>query len=152
MEERFILDERWTMFICCVQFTYNISVLAMTNTTRISAVFLAIGVACGAFGAHGLKDILSPEYLMIWEKAVLYHLIHSLGALVLSSSSIAEIGIRCRLLIAKVLIGSVIIFSGSLYLLVLLNIKWLGAITPIGGSGFILGWLLLATSRRDQKS
>ena len=124
----------------------------MINTTRISAILLAIGVACGAFGAHGLKNILSPEYLMIWEKAVFYQLLHSLGALILSSSAVAEIGLRRRLLIAKVLLGSCIIFSGSLYLLVLLNMKWLGAITPIGGSGFILGWLLLATSKVDRKS
>ena len=124
----------------------------MTNTTRISAIMLAIGVACGAFGAHGLKSIISPEYLLIWEKAVFYQLLHSLGALVLSSSAFGEITLRRRLLIANVLLGSSIIFSGSLYLLVLLNMKWLGAITPIGGSGFILGWLLLATSQLNRKS
>ena len=89
---------------------------------------------------------------MIWEKAVFYQLIHSLGALVLSSSAFGEITLRRRLLIANVLLGSSIIFSGSLYLLVLLNMKWLGAITPIGGSGFILGWLLLATSQLNRKS
>ena len=119
------------------------------NQSRIAALLLAIGVACGAFGAHALKQILSPEYLNIWEKAVFYQLIHALSALILSSCEHKELSQSRVRLIAWLLIASTVIFSGSLYLLVLLNIKWLGAITPIGGAGFIVAWLWLALSHRS---
>jgi uncharacterized membrane protein YgdD (TMEM256/DUF423 family) len=118
-------------------------------TQRLSSLLLAIGVACGAFGAHGLKHSISPEYLTIWEKAVLYQLIHSLGALFLSSTDALKIPSSRLRTITWLMIGSTCIFSGSLYLLVLTNTKWLGAITPIGGAGFIISWLLLAISRRS---
>jgi uncharacterized membrane protein YgdD (TMEM256/DUF423 family) len=119
------------------------------NQSRIAALLLAIGVACGAFGAHALKQTLSPEYLNIWEKAVFYQLIHALSALILSSYEHKELSQSRVRLIAWLLIASTVIFSGSLYLLVLLNIKWLGAITPIGGAGFIVAWLWLAVSHRS---
>lgn len=105
-----------------------------------------LGVALGAFGAHGLKTKVAPDMLAVWETAVLYHLVHALGLLL--------IGILCHLMpdLAllrnagwALLIGT-LFFSGSLYLLVLTGVKPLGMITPIGGVAFLAGWILLAAA------
>ena len=101
-----------------------------------------LAVALGAFGAHGLKGILTEHgTAQIWEKAVFYHFIHALGILiaaVMPRTSPAS-GWACWALAAGILI-----FSGSLYALALTGVRTLGAITPIGGLCFIAGWLLLA--------
>lgn len=103
-----------------------------------------LGVALGAFGAHGLKTKVAPEMLTTWNTAVQYHLVHALGLLV--------IGILCHLVPAAMLVRAagwliflgVLLFSGSLYVMVLTGIRGLGMITPIGGVAFLIGWLLLA--------
>ncbi len=103
-----------------------------------------LGVGLGAFGAHGLKTRVPPEMLTVWETAVLYHLVHALGLLL--------IGILCHLMpeVALVrnagwaLLAGTLLFSGSLYILVLTGVKPLGMITPLGGIAFLAGWLLLA--------
>ena len=105
-----------------------------------------IGVALGAFGAHGLKTKVAPDMLTVWNTAVQYHLIHALGLLL--------IGILYHLMPDAPLIKTagwsillgIILFSGSLYALVLTGIKPLGIITPFGGVAFLLGWLLIAIS------
>jgi uncharacterized membrane protein YgdD (TMEM256/DUF423 family) len=110
------------------------------NWGAIAAVFLALAVGLGAFGAHGLRDRLDAYSLSIWEKAVFYHFIHALGILiaaVMPRTSPAS-GWACWALAAGILI-----FSGSLYALALTGVRTLGAITPIGGLCFIAGWLLL---------
>lgn len=107
----------------------------------ISALF---GVALGAFGAHGLKSRVAPEQLTIWQTGVQYHLVHAI-ALVL-------VGILCQVLAPTPLLRGAgwsfltgtVLFSGSLYLLVLSGVRSMGAITPFGGLAFLLGWLLLA--------
>lgn len=115
------------------------------NWSAIGAVFLALAVGTGAFGAHGLKDRLDAYSLGIWEKAVFYHFLHSMGLLVVSllprsgSFSVSAASNVCWLLLAGVLI-----FSGSLYTLALTGVRSMGAITPIGGVCFIAAWLLLA--------
>ena len=115
------------------------------NWSAIGAIFLAVAVGLGAFGAHGLKDRLDAYSLGIWEKAVFYHFIHSMGVLVVSmlprsgNFPLAAASNVCWLLIAGVLV-----FSGSLYTLALTGVRSLGAITPIGGVCFIAAWLLLA--------
>ena len=102
------------------------------------------GVALGAFGAHGLKARVSPEMLTVWQTGVQYHLVHALALLL--------IGILCQLLpeasLARsagwmMLIGT-LLFSGSLYVMVLSGVRALGMITPLGGVAFLIGWLLLA--------
>jgi uncharacterized membrane protein YgdD (TMEM256/DUF423 family) len=128
----------------------------MSLLPTLASVSLAISVACGAFGAHALRDTISPGDLAIWEKAVLYQMVHSLGALVLSITTHPVLQSRRTHTCTLLLLLSTLIFSGSLYLLVLLQQRWLGAITPLGGTGFILAWLLLAFeciaySRRDAK-
>ena len=106
----------------------------------VAALFAALGVGCGAFGAHSLRDIVSPSDLDIWDKAVLYHLIHSLAALVIASQAYA---FRSPCRIAVLMLAAICVFSGSLYLLVLSGARWLGMITPLGGLGFIVAWILL---------
>lgn len=112
----------------------------------IGAVLLALGVSCGAFGAHILKDRLDPYLLAVFEKAVLYHLVHAAGILCLSLALSRPDVFPVRIIgyALCLLLFGVIVFSGSLYALALTNIKILGAITPIGGLSFIIGWLLLA--------
>ncbi len=103
-----------------------------------------LGVALGAFGAHGLKTRVSPEMLTVWQTGILYHLFHAL-ALVL-------VGVLCRLLPGAPLVRTsgwllllgTVLFSGSLYVMVLTGVRGLGIITPFGGVAFLAGWLLLA--------
>lgn len=115
----------------------------MLNWISIAALNLAIAVALGAFGAHGLKAIVSSQQLEWWQTATLYWFIHGLGLLL--------VGILIRLNYATqttawLLQIGVIIFAGSLYAMTLGAPRWFGAITPIGGVLMIAGWLWLAVS------
>lgn len=107
------------------------------------AVFMALGVMLGAFGAHALKSSLSPEMLTIYKTGVEYQFYHALGLLL-----VGLIGTRNHskwLNYSGVLFGvGIVLFSGSLYALSISGIKVLGAITPIGGLAFIGGWISLA--------
>jgi uncharacterized membrane protein YgdD (TMEM256/DUF423 family) len=103
--------------------------------TRIAAATGFLAVALGAFGAHGLKGLLAQNGTSsIWEKAVFYHFIHAIMLLVVATQKPFVAGAWWSFL------TGIIIFSGSLYLLAVTNLKWLGAITPIGGLAFLLGW------------
>ncbi|HEY0369670.1 MAG TPA: DUF423 domain-containing protein [Chthoniobacterales bacterium] len=107
---------------------------------RLAATLCFLAVALGAFGAHAMKDLLrSNDTTEIWNKAVLYHLAHAVALVALALNG-ANRG-ACYLLIA-----GIVVFSGSLYLLAATNIRWLGAITPIGGLCFLAGWAWLAIS------
>jgi len=103
-----------------------------------------LGVAFGAFGAHALRARLSPEMLAVFETGVRYHMYHTL-ALLLVAAAIGHIG-NARLLTAAgwSFFGGVLLFSGSLYALALSGITILGAVTPIGGLLFLMGWACLA--------
>lgn len=109
----------------------------------IAALLLMTGVGAGAFGAHGLKAHVSEELLGTWQTAVLYQLTHALGLLALCGLK-AHLARRLAAVGGLFLLAGVIIFSGSLYALVLSGIRVLGAITPIGGVCFLIGWLLVA--------
>ena len=105
---------------------------------RIAAGFCFLAVALGAFGAHALKATLeSHGMLEVWNKAVLYHFLHAL-ALVIFALNVA--GNR---LVYFLIVSGIILFSGSLYLMALTNVRWLGAITPLGGLCFLAGWAWL---------
>ncbi len=113
----------------------------MTNSlaTRLAAILGFLGVALGAFGAHGLKDTLAQHSTTeVWEKAVLYHFIHAVMLFVLAQRKPIWTGAWLCFFMG------IVIFSGSLYVLAVTNLKWLGAITPIGGLSFLAGWLWLA--------
>ena len=104
----------------------------------VGASLAGLAVLLGAFGAHG-----SPEDLAIFETGVRYHLYHALGLLIIGAIGF-QISQDVIQIPATLLTAGIVIFSGSLYLLVLTNTRWLGVITPIGGLCFIIGWLLLA--------
>ena len=101
------------------------------------SAFALTGVAAGAFGAHGLKNVLDAEALGVFETAVRYQMYHALGLVVLAALP-GDYRWSGWLFVAGILI-----FSGSLYLLALTGTRWLGAITPIGGVCFLAGWALL---------
>lgn len=106
---------------------------------RVAAVSGLLAVALGAFGAHGLKEVLALHgSTAIWEKAVFYHFIHAVMLCVL-----AERKVLPKLAWICFLTG-IMIFSGSLYLLAVTGWNWLGAVTPVGGLSFLSGWLALA--------
>ena len=103
--------------------------------TRIAATMGFLAVALGAFGAHGLKHLLSQNGTAdIWEKAVFYHFIHAVMLFVLATQKPFQ-----QVAWWSFLIG-IYIFSGSLYVLAVTNALWLGAVTPVGGVCFLIGW------------
>ncbi len=110
-----------------------------------AAIFGFLSVALGAFGAHSLKNILDDYGKSIYEKAVLYQMFHTMALFIVgvmqhfnkeTSLSVAGWGF----------FAGIILFSGSLYLLATTGIRWLGAITPIGGVAFLFGWFWLVFS------
>jgi uncharacterized membrane protein YgdD (TMEM256/DUF423 family) len=105
-----------------------------------------IAVSLGAFAAHGLKSMLGPDLLATFQTGVQYHMYHSLALLavgILVLQFPAQTGLRIA---GFLFLAGIVIFSGSLYVLALSGIRWLGAITPIGGVAFLGGWALLAWS------
>ena len=109
------------------------------TTFRISAIVGFLAVALGAFGAHGMHDVLEKNgRLATWETAVLYHLTHAVVMLIIATLR------PIRVAAWRLMLAGVIIFSGTLYALALTDVKWLGAITPIGGVCLLAGWLALA--------
>jgi uncharacterized membrane protein YgdD (TMEM256/DUF423 family) len=121
----------------------------MTNTQalRLSAALGFLAVALGAFGAHGLKGLLAGNgTAAIWEKAVLYHFMHTIMLFLLAGRAPFHKGPWfCFLL-------GILIFSGSLYLLAVTNLRWLGAITPFGGLSLLAGWLWLVLAPAPRNS
>jgi len=108
----------------------------------IASIYALLSVALGAFGAHALKAILSASQLSTWHTAVEYQMMHALALLFISSQLKLSYSKHLKHAAISISIG-VLLFSGSLYCLVLLEIKLLGMITPIGGLLFIVGWILL---------
>lgn len=108
---------------------------------RISGVTGALAVVTGAFGAHGLESRLTVEMLDIWQTAVQYHFYHAIPMFALACAPAAIWEKRAAGIASALFFAGILVFSGSLYILALTEIRWLGAITPIGGLAFILGWL-----------
>ena len=108
---------------------------------RIAAVFCFLAVALGAFGAHWLKPTLEARgFVDAWNKAVLYHFIHAIVLFVLALYGSSNRGAWWLFVVG------VFLFSGSLYAMALTNVRWLGAVTPIGGLCFLAGWAWLVIS------
>ena len=113
------------------------------NWTAVGAFLLALAVAFGAFGAHGLRNKLDAYSMSVYEKAVFYHFVHALGiVLVALLARTNALSLPAQTRIAWLLFLGILIFSGSLYALAISGVRVLGAITPIGGLAFIAGWLL----------
>ena len=108
----------------------------------LGSFFALLTIVLGAFGAHALKDQLNEYGKSIYEKAVLYQMFHSLGILFVAILNQYIEGVNFASSIWLFSIG-ILLFSGSLYILALLQVKWVGAITPIGGVFFIVGWALV---------
>ncbi len=121
--------------------------MAWTLWIMIGALMAGIGVATGAFGAHGLKARLSKEDLDIFETGVRYWMYHSF-AILFCGFIATRIDTALLRAAAICFLAGTLIFSGSLYALVLTGQRWLGAVTPIGGLLFLAGWGLLAFSVR----
>ncbi|MFW2373592.1 MAG: DUF423 domain-containing protein [Gammaproteobacteria bacterium] len=100
-----------------------------------------LAVALGAFGAHGLKAMLSPQALQTWQTAFEYHIYHALGLILIAL--LLDILPKARIA-GWLMLAGIILFSGSLYLLALSGIKMLGMITPLGGLCFLAAWAWLA--------
>ena len=117
---------------------------------KIGIIFSLLSVLIGAFGAHGLKEILTKlNTLETFQTAVRYQMFHSIALLL--SGILFQIGMLESKLPMLLFVFGIIIFSGSLYILSITGIKWLGAITPIGGLLFIAGWITLFISIHSSK-
>ena len=102
------------------------------------------GVGLGAFGAHGLRSRLSPEMLAVFETGVRYQMYHAF-ALLITAAAVVRFGDARLLVIAGwFFVAGTVLFSGSLYALALTSVSTLGAVTPIGGLAFLVGWACLA--------
>ena len=114
------------------------------NFLLIAAIFGFLGVAFGAFGAHGLRSRLTPDMLAVFEIGVRYQMYH-VFALLAVAAAIGHFGqVKLLTIAGWSFIAGTIIFSGSLYALALTGTGMFGAITPIGGLGFLIGWACLA--------
>jgi uncharacterized membrane protein YgdD (TMEM256/DUF423 family) len=106
--------------------------------TRVAAAMGFLAVALGAFGAHGLKNLLGHNgTAAIWDKAVFYHFIHAVMLFVLAERKTVPAFAWWSFF------AGILLFSGSLYWLAVTNAHWLGAVTPLGGLGFLAGWVAL---------
>jgi len=115
-----------------------------TLALRAAGALGMTGVMLGAFGAHALRGRVSPEMLEVYKTGVSYHLWHALGLL---GISLLVDRLRWPRVTLALFIGGVVVFSGTLYLLAISGVRWLGAITPLGGLSLIAGWATLLASR-----
>lgn len=128
----------------------------LSNTARgfliAGAVLAALAVVSGALGAHGLREVIMPGRQGTYETAVQYHFFHALG-LILSALAMERLP-RPRLVCwaGWSMLAGIVLFSGSLYVLSLTGLGWLGAVAPFGGLAFIAGWLFLALAGRRTSS
>jgi uncharacterized membrane protein YgdD (TMEM256/DUF423 family) len=111
----------------------------------LGALSAFVGVAAGAFGAHGLKERLSAEMLAVFETGARYQMYHAF-ALVASAWAVARWPGAWSNASGWLFVAGTLVFSGSLYVLSLTGLRWLGAVTPLGGLAFLAGWLCLAAA------
>ena len=109
----------------------------------LGALSGAIAVAAGAFGAHALKARLSPDLLAVFETGARYQMFHALG-LVAAAWAAARFPGGAASAAGWLFLAGTVLFCGSLYVLALSGVRWLGAVTPLGGVAFIAGWIALA--------
>jgi uncharacterized membrane protein YgdD (TMEM256/DUF423 family) len=116
----------------------------------LGAVFAGLGVAAGAFGAHSLKGIISPDMLAVFEAAARYQMYHAL-ALLTVSGMLKHLPERSLRVVCWCFVAGIVLFSGSLYVVTFTSARWVGAITPFGGTAFLAGWIMLAWSLWQKK-
>ena len=124
--------------------------MRMPGTAKLFLVFGCIAalfaVALGAFGAHGLKARIAPELLSLYKTGVEYHFYHALGMILVGLAAYHLPESAYLRSAGWAMLAGIVLFSGSLYLLSLTGLRWLGAITPVGGTAFIAAWALFATA------
>jgi uncharacterized membrane protein YgdD (TMEM256/DUF423 family) len=113
------------------------------------AVAMALAVALGAFGAHGLRGHVSDEALEWWRTASQYHAWHGLGLFAVAFVAGRTTRPRAASVAGALFVAGLVLFCGSLYGMTLTGWRWLGAITPLGGTAWIAGWVLLAVAARS---
>jgi uncharacterized membrane protein YgdD (TMEM256/DUF423 family) len=111
----------------------------------LGSINMFLSVALGAFGAHALKASLQPDMMAVYHTGNQYHFYHALGLFAAASAAGFFPGSRFIRWSGAFILAGLILFSGSLYVLSLTGQRWLGMITPFGGTAFMVGWLLLAT-------
>ncbi len=111
----------------------------------VGALSAGLSVAAGAFGAHGLRAHVAPEMLAVFETGARYQMYHALALIAVAWVAGRDAARSVRVAGVAFVVGT-LLFSGSLYLLALTGIRWLGAITPLGGVAFLVGWGCLAWS------
>ena len=112
------------------------------SLSALAALCMFVGVAAGAFGAHGLKGRIDAEMLGVWQTGVQYHLVHALGLFAVAWLRARHPRTRLLPIAGWLMFAGIMLFSGSLYVLALTGIRWLGAITPLGGLAFLLAWAM----------
>ncbi len=115
---------------------------------RTGSIIMFLGVALGAFGAHGLKGKISDEMMQNWHTAVEYHFVHGLGLLVVGWLSTLKPDVAMIRAVGWMFVVGIVLFSGSLYLMALTGERKLGMITPFGGLSLLVGWVCLAIRAR----
>ena len=123
------------------------SFLTPTRLLRLGAILGGIGVALGAFGAHGLRAIVTPDRLAVFETAVRYQLVQALAIIAAAWAAHVVPETRTPRIAGALFPAGVVLFSGSLYALVGTGVSAWGAVTPLGGLAFIGGWMALASTR-----
>lgn len=124
----------------------------MQTTLLLGALSALTGVAFGAFGAHGLKTIISPEMLAVYQTGVTYQMWHALGLILVALLQQPSPTAKLLTSAAYLMFTGIVLFSGSLYALAILDIKALGMITPFGGLCFLIAWLLVAVYAIKRKT
>lgn len=112
----------------------------------IAAINGFLAVALGAFGAHGLKQKLSADMLAVYQTGVQYHFYHTLALFGVALFMLQMPQSPMLRWSALLFVIGIIVFSGSLYVLSITGMRWLGAVTPLGGVAFLCGWILLAVA------
>ncbi|GIQ69899.1 DUF423 domain-containing protein [Xylanibacillus composti] len=111
-----------------------------------ASMLAMLAVALGAFGAHALEDRVSPERMGTYETAVQYQFYHAIALFLTGLAARGQKPSSPLVWAGRLFVAGIALFSGSLYILVATGVTWLGAITPLGGVSFILGWILLGLS------
>lgn len=111
-----------------------------------------LGVMAGAFGAHGLRGLVSERGLEVFQTAVTYQMYHAIALVLVALLSLAGLSRRLLSVAAGFFLAGILLFSGSLYVLVLTDIRWIGPVTPLGGMCFMVAWALLVAAALGRSS
>lgn len=114
-------------------------------------ILALLAVAAGAFGAHALRNAVPADLLPVWETGARYHMYHALAILAVALAA-GPAPARAWAWAGWLFAAGIVVFSGSLYLMTVTGMRWLGAITPIGGAAFLAGWVAAALGARGTLS